>query len=31
VLDLDDDALRQQFVETGRRTLGLRAPRRSTP
>jgi len=27
-LDLDDDALRQQFIEAGRRTLGLRTPRR---
>ena len=28
-LDLDDDVLRQHLIETGRRTLGLRAPRRS--
>jgi AcrR family transcriptional regulator len=28
---LDDDALRQQLIEAGRRTLGLRAPRRRTP
>jgi len=28
VLDLDDDALRQHFIEAGRRTLGLRTPRR---
>jgi hypothetical protein len=27
---LDDDALRQHLVEAGRRTLGLRAPRRRT-
>ena len=27
--DLDDDTLRQYLVEAGRRTLGLRAPRRS--
>jgi AcrR family transcriptional regulator len=30
VLDLDDDALRQHFIEAGRRTLGLRTPRRPT-
>jgi AcrR family transcriptional regulator len=28
-IDLDDDALCRHFVETGRRTLGLRVPRRS--
>jgi AcrR family transcriptional regulator len=28
LVDLDDDTLRRQLVETGRRTLGLRAPRR---
>jgi AcrR family transcriptional regulator len=28
--NLDDDALREHLVEAGRRTLGLRAPRRST-
>jgi AcrR family transcriptional regulator len=28
LLDLDDDALRQHLVEAGRRTLGLRTPRR---
>jgi len=27
--NLDDDALREHLVEAGRRTLGLRAPRRS--
>jgi AcrR family transcriptional regulator len=27
---IDDDALRQQLVEAGRRALGLRAPRRRT-
>jgi len=30
VLDLDDDVLRQHFIEAGRRTLGLRTPRRPT-
>jgi len=30
VLDLDEDALRQHFVEAGRRTLALRTPRRPT-
>lgn len=29
--DLDDDALRQQLLETGRRILGLRAPRSRYP
>jgi AcrR family transcriptional regulator len=28
VLDIDDDALRQHLIETGRRILGLRTPRR---
>ena len=28
LVDLDDDALRQHLLEAGRRTLGLRAPRR---
>jgi AcrR family transcriptional regulator len=28
--DFDDDALRHHLVEAGRRTLGLRTPRRST-
>ncbi|GLI02363.1 TetR/AcrR family transcriptional regulator [Phytohabitans aurantiacus] len=28
LVDLDDDTLRQQFVEAGRRLLGLRTPRR---
>jgi AcrR family transcriptional regulator len=28
VFDLDDDVLRQHFIEAGRRTLGLRTPRR---
>lgn len=28
LLDLDDDVLRQHLVEAGRRTLGLRPPRR---
>jgi AcrR family transcriptional regulator len=28
LLDLDDDALRGHFLETGRRALGLRPPRR---
>jgi AcrR family transcriptional regulator len=31
LLDLDDDALRQHLVEAGRRTLGLRTPRKSPP
>ena len=30
VLDLEEDVLRQQFIEAGRRTLGLRTPRRPT-
>jgi len=30
LIDLDDDALRQHLVEAGRRTLGLRTPRRPT-
>jgi AcrR family transcriptional regulator len=29
LLDLDDDVLRQHLVEAGRRTLGLRTPRRA--
>ena len=28
IVDLDDDTLRQHFIEAGRRTLGLRTPRR---
>ena len=27
--NLDDDALREHLVDAGRRTLGLRAPRRA--
>ncbi|WP_045877231.1 TetR/AcrR family transcriptional regulator [Pseudofrankia sp. DC12] len=30
LIDLDDDVLLQHVVEAGRRTLGLRTPRRST-
>jgi hypothetical protein len=29
-VSLDDDVLREHLVDAGRRTLGLRAPRRST-
>jgi AcrR family transcriptional regulator len=29
-VDLDDDALRRQLLDVGRRILGLRAPRKST-
>jgi len=31
VADIDDDGIRELLVETGRRTLGLRAPRRTAP
>jgi AcrR family transcriptional regulator len=31
LVDLDDEALTQHLTEAGRRTLGLRAPRRSLP
>jgi AcrR family transcriptional regulator len=31
LIDLDDDKLRQHLVDAGRRTLGLRAPRRPAP